>query len=51
MTVKAKGAAPFCRDYEADSLMIWRGVDVPDETGDDYAIIANAAIVVKLDLP
>ena len=27
------------------------GVDVPDESGDDFAIIANAAIVVKLDLP
>ena len=27
------------------------GVDVPDENSGDFAIIANAAIVVKLDLP
>ena len=27
------------------------GIDVPDENSGDFAIIANAAIVVKLDLP
>ena len=27
------------------------GVDVPDENSGDFAIIANAAVVVKLDLP
>lgn len=27
------------------------GVDIPDEAGGDFAIIANAAISVKLDLP
>ena len=27
------------------------GVDVPDKNSGDFAIIANAAVVVKLDLP
>ena len=27
------------------------GIDVPDEAGGDFAIIANAAIVVRLDMP
>ncbi len=27
------------------------GIDVPDEDGGDFAIIANAAIVVKMELP
>jgi uncharacterized protein (TIGR02058 family) len=27
------------------------GIDVPDPDGGDFAIIANAAIAVKLDLP
>ncbi|MBT3943714.1 MAG: hypothetical protein HOC77_11840 [Chloroflexi bacterium] len=27
------------------------GVDIPDEAGGDFAIIANAAIAVTLDLP
>ena len=27
------------------------GIDVPDENSGDFAIIANAAVVVKLDLP
>jgi hypothetical protein len=27
------------------------GIDIPDEAGGDFAIIANAAIQVRLDLP
>lgn len=27
------------------------GLDVPDDTGDDVAVIASAAIVVRLELP